>query len=1322
MDSLLDLGDTGSNGTTVTSTTTTVESGNTDNVVDPFDPFASLTTTQTITTTKTEVGKEGLDDLLGGFTTEQTNGSDSLLNMSSNDQAVDLLGGAFMVETTNKQPDLLAGNVDMNTADSPNASSPTTADLLADFGNGANVVETTTTKTLDGGVEETVVTTTTVSDGNSDISVTKTTTETTVVESNLLDDFSTQESSPIVESSPSTDIFGANEETTVTTTTTEITKDPVYENLDFLASTEPKQDSTKYEDLLVDTQATGEPGMVELTETRTSPDGEVSQQIETTSADDTSVTMIKEASTEQYEHVTKDQEASSVAEEKPVPVVQAEIAADPEPQLQLQQPEIQSREPEVETREPEVQTREPEVQTKEPEKPVESFEDSLPDYVPPKRYVKPEESDNKGPSVFIQGKSTETSNKPSKPASQPVSRKNATVVPSGENEKVEVSSGDSLTEYSKEPSQPFGGLLQQWKSNTKIESSVSDEPVTSQKTMATVTQIQPPNLAQGGDSMCKVCGKRVYEMEKQIADKAIYHKSCFRCNHCHRVLGLGNYASLEGQLFCKPHFIEIFKSKGNYDEGFGRAKHSTHWVEPSTNKEDVADTKSENVPKPQAQEEEEGKVVFRAEDKVEEDISFAGLKNIRSRFEDENEKEGSPQAQDAGRRVPGKLKQQWGSTETTPATAVQHVNGHSIENEPTKNTNVVRETDKVEEESIADVPSPETTKNLLNKFQNYGLDEDVGDRRKPVRKITPPRNDHPHLILQATQGVYENEPEERTDVVKCDALEEEVLPASGSARNMAQRFRQMEKENADTAPQESKANKPQRRWGSPSLTEGGQRVDAGEFENQPAPSQYRAKSQTPDKGEFESTPSGPRFEEHVSKVESGEFESHPEQRADIMRESDVVEEALPAQGTARSLLAQWKQKEASPDPDNRGPKQGTPKRFTPPREDERAAKLSQSDDAVDSGPRFQYENKIDGGVFENTPAEKPDVVRETDSIDEALPPPSTAKNMRSLFMQMEAENKEGAVKPVVKKDPKRFTPPRDDQANGGVYENNPAPSPIINEQYESKPQGGVYENEPDSKPDVVRETDEQEEALPPPAFARSMKQRFMEMENKAKQDATPVVIAPKSKKSTTKKKRWTPPVAPSQAEESKPASSERKSSQAATHKAAPSGLKNAPLQIVTSNVSESDSIDKAPEIVKSTDELNDDRPPQGISRGLVAKWKSMEDVSVGAPTPEKSEITRKMSTKRDRNPYLSKRISSVKDFDDTFERHEPDGVEQTEIVSEKTPQEMMGDGGVFESSPNVNPNLISEKDSHDEAEMPEHGIARNLLAKWKSMEVIPGSE
>jgi len=34
-------------------------------------------------------------------------------------------------------------------------------------------------------------------------------------------------------------------------------------------------------------------------------------------------------------------------------------------------------------------------------------------------------------------------------------------------------------------------------------------------------------------------------------------------------LGMGNYACLEGHFFCKPHYQQMFKEKGNYDEGFG---------------------------------------------------------------------------------------------------------------------------------------------------------------------------------------------------------------------------------------------------------------------------------------------------------------------------------------------------------------------------------------------------------------------------------------------------------------------------------------------------------------------------------------------------------------------------------------------------------------------------------------------------------------------------------------------------------------------------------------------------------------------------------
>lgn len=40
---------------------------------------------------------------------------------------------------------------------------------------------------------------------------------------------------------------------------------------------------------------------------------------------------------------------------------------------------------------------------------------------------------------------------------------------------------------------------------------------------------------------------------------------------------MGNYASLYGQIYCKPHFKQLFKSKGNYDEGFGHKQHKDRW-------------------------------------------------------------------------------------------------------------------------------------------------------------------------------------------------------------------------------------------------------------------------------------------------------------------------------------------------------------------------------------------------------------------------------------------------------------------------------------------------------------------------------------------------------------------------------------------------------------------------------------------------------------------------------------------------------------------------------------------------------------------------
>jgi hypothetical protein len=76
---------------------------------------------------------------------------------------------------------------------------------------------------------------------------------------------------------------------------------------------------------------------------------------------------------------------------------------------------------------------------------------------------------------------------------------------------------------------------------------------------------------------CSVCNKTVYAMEKIEADKKIYHKSCFKCMHCKSILKLGNYTANDGQIYCKPHFLQLFAIKGNYSAGFGLNDHKARW-------------------------------------------------------------------------------------------------------------------------------------------------------------------------------------------------------------------------------------------------------------------------------------------------------------------------------------------------------------------------------------------------------------------------------------------------------------------------------------------------------------------------------------------------------------------------------------------------------------------------------------------------------------------------------------------------------------------------------------------------------------------------
>lgn len=86
------------------------------------------------------------------------------------------------------------------------------------------------------------------------------------------------------------------------------------------------------------------------------------------------------------------------------------------------------------------------------------------------------------------------------------------------------------------------------------------------------------NQAPAMSNKCFVCGKVVYPMEKVEVEGTVYHKFCFKCETCKRTLSLGNFAALQGKLYCKPHLKQLFKLKGNYDEGFGREQRKADWV------------------------------------------------------------------------------------------------------------------------------------------------------------------------------------------------------------------------------------------------------------------------------------------------------------------------------------------------------------------------------------------------------------------------------------------------------------------------------------------------------------------------------------------------------------------------------------------------------------------------------------------------------------------------------------------------------------------------------------------------------------------------
>ncbi|KAJ9147898.1 hypothetical protein P3X46_030012 [Hevea brasiliensis] len=67
---------------------------------------------------------------------------------------------------------------------------------------------------------------------------------------------------------------------------------------------------------------------------------------------------------------------------------------------------------------------------------------------------------------------------------------------------------------------------------------------------------------------CKACDKTVHFIEMITADGISYHKTCFKCSHCNGLLVMSSYSSMEGVLYCKPHFEQLFKETGSFSKKF----------------------------------------------------------------------------------------------------------------------------------------------------------------------------------------------------------------------------------------------------------------------------------------------------------------------------------------------------------------------------------------------------------------------------------------------------------------------------------------------------------------------------------------------------------------------------------------------------------------------------------------------------------------------------------------------------------------------------------------------------------------------------------
>ncbi|KAK3029200.1 hypothetical protein RJ639_039280 [Escallonia herrerae] len=93
------------------------------------------------------------------------------------------------------------------------------------------------------------------------------------------------------------------------------------------------------------------------------------------------------------------------------------------------------------------------------------------------------------------------------------------------------------------------------------------------KLMQTRAPSKLSSMFSGTQDKCSACNKTVYPLEKVTMEGESFHKSCFKCAHGGCPLTHSSYAALDGILYCKHHFAQLFMEKGTYSHVLEAATH-----------------------------------------------------------------------------------------------------------------------------------------------------------------------------------------------------------------------------------------------------------------------------------------------------------------------------------------------------------------------------------------------------------------------------------------------------------------------------------------------------------------------------------------------------------------------------------------------------------------------------------------------------------------------------------------------------------------------------------------------------------------------------